>query len=196
MVCACLAVVLLILYIAFDVNYFIRVAFLVGLGQFFKKRVNIFDKTSILGWCTTQDLDIFMRHMNNSRYMRDLDFARFDFYVLTGMYDLMKKKDGHALQGASTIRYRRPIQNFSFYRIETKLIYWEEKAIYLEHQFITPDNFVRAIVLTKQNAINFVPDDLIRTLAKDKYKPPVMPEELREWLTSVETLSAKLRKAD
>lgn len=103
MVWAYLAIILLILYIAFDVNYFIRVLFLIGLGPIFKKKSHIFGTTTIggttffifsyglciiflssyyvfkncLGWCTTQDLDIFMRHMNNSRYLRDLDFARY-----------------------------------------------------------------------------------------------------------------------
>lgn len=62
-----------------------------------------------------------MRHMNNARFVRELDFARFDFYVRTGLYAEMQKVDGHALQGACTIRYRRPIGTFTFYKVTTRV---------------------------------------------------------------------------
>lgn len=73
------------------------------------------------GFCTTQDVDIFLRHMNNARYVRELDFARFHFYDRTGIYQNIKAVDGHVLQGASSIRYRRTIPIFSAYKVETKV---------------------------------------------------------------------------
>ena len=51
-----------------------------------------------LGICTSQDVDIFIRHMNNARYLRELDFARFHFYGLTGIYGEIKKSHGGAVQ--------------------------------------------------------------------------------------------------
>lgn len=59
--------------------------------------------------------------MNNARYVRELDFARFHFYALTGLYEEIKKSKGGAVQGASSVRYRRTIPIFSAYRIETKV---------------------------------------------------------------------------
>lgn len=73
------------------------------------------------GLCTTQDVDIFIRHMNNARYLRELDFARFHYYGQTGLYEAIKKHRGGAVQGASSVRYRRSIPIFSAYRIETKV---------------------------------------------------------------------------
>lgn len=113
-------ILLLILYIIWDFNYFIRCVFTVALGRLFQRKRKINETTSIYGkwfafhslirmvmWfqiffqhipsissfrstktstglCTTQDVDIFIRHMNNARYVRELDFARFHFYALTG----------------------------------------------------------------------------------------------------------------
>lgn len=74
------------------------------------------------GLCTTQDVDIFLRHMNNARYIRELDFARFHFYDRSGLYREVIKMKGNALQGASSIRYRRTIPIFSFYKVDTKVI--------------------------------------------------------------------------
>lgn len=73
------------------------------------------------GLCTTQDVDIFIRHMNNARYIRELDFARFHYYGLTGLYEEVRKSKGGAVQGASSVRYRKTIPIFSAYKITTKV---------------------------------------------------------------------------
>jgi hypothetical protein len=73
------------------------------------------------GWCTTQDVDIFLRHMNDARYLRELDFARFHFYDRTNLYSEVIKMKGNALQSASSIRYRRTIPIFSLYKVHTKV---------------------------------------------------------------------------
>lgn len=67
--------------------------------------------------------------MNNARYVRELDFARFHFYDRTGIYEEIKKNKGHALQTASNIRYRRTIPWFNTYKITTKVC----EDIYSKH---------------------------------------------------------------
>ncbi|KAI8428952.1 hypothetical protein MSG28_007558 [Choristoneura fumiferana] len=107
-------------YMFWDVNYFLRVAFTIGFGRLFQKKCGVNDTSTIYGFCTTQDVDIFLRHMNNARYVRELDFARFHFYDRTGIYANITAAKGHALQGASSIRYRRTIPIFSAYKVETR----------------------------------------------------------------------------
>jgi len=174
------------------VNYFIRCIFTVGFGRLFQKKVKITDTTSIYGLCTSQDVDIFIRHMNNARYVRELDFARFHYYALTGLYEEIKKSKGGAVQGASSVRYRRTIPIFTSYRVETKLVWWDEKAIYLEQKFITnADNFVRAIASSKQCITNVNVMELMKKFTNER---PTAPEELEIWLNAIEVSSQKLRK--
>jgi len=59
--------------------------------------------------------------MNNARYLRELDFARFHFYAVTRLYEDISKQGGGAVQGGSNIRYRRTIPIFTPYKIETKV---------------------------------------------------------------------------
>lgn len=76
-----------------------------------------------------------------------------------------------------------------------QLVYWDEKALYLEQQFITlNDNFVRAIALSKQNIVGVNVCDLLKSLLGDEYKDPEKPAELDHWLESIEISSAKLRE--
>lgn len=114
-------VALLILYALWDVNYFLRCVVTLGYGMFFQSKAKITDKTSIYSICTTNDVDIFLRHMNNGRYLRELDFARFHYYARTGIYNEVRKSGGGAVQGASSIRYRRTIPIFTPYKIVTKV---------------------------------------------------------------------------
>ncbi|GAB0100884.1 Protein THEM6 [Sergentomyia squamirostris] len=193
MVCLCLPIILLIIYIIWDVNYFLRFIFTIGWGKLFQKKVKILEKTTIYGFCTTQDVDIFVKHMNNARYLRELDFARFHYYVLTGLYEAVKKVGGGAVQGASNIRYRRAIPIFQAYKVETKLIWWDEKAIYLEQKFITTsDNFVRAIAISKQCVTKASVQELLAKFPGGETRPEC-PEDLRLWLQSSEISSQKLR---
>lgn len=73
------------------------------------------------GICTTQDVDLFFKHMNNARYLRELDFARFHYYDRSGIYSAIVKKGGSAVQGASLTRYRRAIPIFTLYKVTTKV---------------------------------------------------------------------------
>lgn len=59
--------------------------------------------------------------MNNARFIRELDFAKTDFYQKTGLFKTLKKNGGSILVGATTIRYRRLLKIFSTYRITSKV---------------------------------------------------------------------------
>jgi hypothetical protein len=75
----------------------------------------------IAGVCITTDLDTLLYHMNNARYLRELDFARVDFYERTGLYKKIRQKGGAVVQGACTIRYRRFVRPFSVFKITSKV---------------------------------------------------------------------------
>ncbi|CAK9819521.1 Protein THEM6 [Anthophora plagiata] len=196
MVCACLITILLVLYILFDVNYFLRIIFTITYGRLFQKRKNIFDTTVIYGICTTQDVDLFFKHMNNARYLRDLDFARFHYYDRTGIYNAVMKKGGGAVQGASAIRYRRAIPILTPYKVTTKLIYWEDKHFYMEHEFISlTDKFVRAVILSRQTVTGLsIPVSEIISEVQPNVQRPEIPKDLEIWLNSMEVSSQKYKK--
>jgi hypothetical protein len=74
----------------------------------------------LAGICTTNDLD-FLLHMNNARYLRECDFGRFKLWLLSGVWDAVKKLSGQVTLGASTIRYRKSLQLGQRYIIKTKV---------------------------------------------------------------------------
>lgn len=71
--------------------------------------------------CTTADVDTLLYHMNNARYLRELDFARADFYERTGLYRAICSQGAGVVQGAATIRYRRFLKPFTIFKITSKV---------------------------------------------------------------------------
>lgn len=55
--CGLGVIFLLILYIIWDVNYFIRCIFTVGFGRLFQKKVKLIDTTSIYGNLKYNEVD-------------------------------------------------------------------------------------------------------------------------------------------
>ncbi|XP_076276438.1 protein THEM6 [Lasioglossum baleicum] len=199
MVCACTLVLVLLLFMFFDVNYFLRIIFTVGTGRIFcKKRKSLLETTTTYGICTTQDVDLILKHMNNARYLRELDFARFYYWDCTGLYTAISKRGGGAVQGASTTRYRRALPVFTPFKVTTKLIYWDDRNLYLEHQFVSiSDGFVRAVGLSKQTTFGLkVPlTDIVKELEPSAEQPQIT-KELQLWMDSMEESSQKLKKRD
>lgn len=99
------------------------------------------------------------------RYLREIDFARVDFYERTKLYKTIISKGGSVVQGATTIRYRRFIRPFSFFKITSNIVYWDDQFIYMEHRFVSPvDGFIHCIAICRQRLIGVVADEVINCL--------------------------------
>lgn len=189
----------LLLYGTFDVAYFARMMYTVAKARYFKKKVCLLDITKIKSICTFNDIDTLITHMNNARYLRELDFARVDFYERTGLYRNIRAAGGSVVQAACTIRYRRFLKPFTCFSITSKAVYWDDKTIFMEHEFIGPGDFVHAVAVCRQRVIDTsasaIADLLVQLHCAGTCNtlPTKMPQELELWVQSNELSSAKLR---
>ncbi|KAK5643137.1 hypothetical protein RI129_006982 [Pyrocoelia pectoralis] len=198
LLCSIVLASIIVLFLFIDIQYFVRSIFVLVWGRIFELRKKPDELTTIYGLCTTSDLDIIFKHMNNARYVRELDFARFHFYDRTGIYKAIIGKKGNILQSACIIRYRRTIPLFTMYKITTKIVYWDEKSVYLEQQFISlKDNFIKAVVFSKQGVVGVNASEIINDLLKkeDSYRPE-KTEELEHFISCLDASSMRLRKKD
>jgi hypothetical protein len=77
-----------------------------------------------------------------------------------------------------------------------QIMYWDNKAVYMEHRFITPkDDFVRAIAICQQRVINCNAEDIMKELAGPEagISKPEIPLEVAKWIECNEISSANLR---
>lgn len=129
--------VILLLHVFVEFYYFIRAGICVLYARVCKTKTHVLDETritgkfrinsswkfsfSFVGFCIPRDVDHLLTHMNNARFLRELDFAKVDFFERTGLFRRMYKDKGHFFVSATTIRYRRFIKLFSRYIITTRV---------------------------------------------------------------------------
>lgn len=98
-------------------------------------RLNLFDTASLHMRVWPTDLDVLM-HMNNGRYLSLMDLGRIDLLVRCGFWAEAKQRGWFPVLGSATVTYRRPLRAFEQYRLDTRLVTWDERWFYLEHSFI------------------------------------------------------------
>ncbi|XP_008320009.1 protein THEM6-like isoform X1 [Cynoglossus semilaevis] len=158
----------LLLFSVFDVWYFLRAALAVVHAWFQPRIWDILAVQSFDGIVLPHDLDK-LYHMNNSRYLRECDFARLHAYTRSRLLIALFKSGGGMVIGASTIRYRRSLEIWESFQIQTKIRGWDDKAFYLEQRFVSKrDGFVSAVMFSKQNVMNSSPEILISLASKMK----------------------------
>jgi hypothetical protein len=77
-----------------------------------------------------------------------------------------------------------------------QIIYWDSKAVYMEHRFITrKDDFVRAIAICQQRVITCNAEDIMKELlgVEAGIQKPEIPLEVAKWMECNEISSANLR---
>eukprot|EP00002_Diphylleia_rotans_P016967 TRINITY_DN3298_c0_g2_i2.p1 TRINITY_DN3298_c0_g2~~TRINITY_DN3298_c0_g2_i2.p1 ORF type:complete len:251 (+),score=46.45 TRINITY_DN3298_c0_g2_i2:99-851(+) len=97
------------------------------------------------------DIDIFF-HMNNSRYLYNMDFARGDWFIRADYWNklVVRNKIIVPVVGSASIKYRRELNPFQRYQIVTEPLYFDDKYFYLLQQFVSPETrYVHSAGLVK-----------------------------------------------
>ena len=92
------------------------------------------------------DLDVLW-HVNNGVYLSMLDVARVDLILRSGVAAVLRKNGMYPVVAAETIRFRRSLQLFQAFEVETQIIGWDEKAFIIAHRFWRRDELVADAVV-------------------------------------------------
>lgn len=83
------------------------------------------------------DLDI-LNHMNNGKYLSVMDIARFDFMQRTGSWKRIQQLGWYPVVVGQTISYRKSLNPWQRFWIETRILGHDEQALYMEQRFVRP----------------------------------------------------------
>ncbi|XP_061695730.1 protein THEM6-like [Syngnathoides biaculeatus] len=183
---------LLALFSSLDVWYFARAAAAVVRARLQPPVRDLTAEQVAVGRVAPRDMD--MCHMNNARYLRECDFARFSLYVRNGVFKALRALGASMVVGATTIRYRRPLRVGEPYELRSRVVTWDDKAFFLEQRFVsTKHGLVCAVMYCKQTVIRSSPDGIVQYLCKRKVEPPEFPEDLQHWIKFISASSQNLR---
>ncbi|WP_449277423.1 acyl-CoA thioesterase [Leucobacter sp. GX24907] len=88
------------------------------------------------------DLDV-LGHMNNGKYLSIMDVARFDLIQRNGAMRIFKTQGWYPVVVSQTISYRKSLHPWQRFWIETKILGFDERAVYIEQRFVRPDTHRR-----------------------------------------------------
>ena len=83
-------------------------------------------------WPTDLDTNF---HMNNGRYLTVMDIGRLDLIVRSGLWRAVLKHRWMPVVSTASTRFRRELKLFEPFRLETRLRYWQDSVVVIEHRF-------------------------------------------------------------
>jgi acyl-CoA thioesterase FadM len=130
------------------------------------------------------DLDLF-GHMNNSRYLLLMDYARVDYLARLGLLSTAIKKRWVIPVAAAQLDFRRSLRPFEWFEIGTAVLSWNERCFYMRQTFRSPDDPDRSIatgyvtVVFRSPSGAVPPATVVRMAVDEDVIPPLMNDDMR-----------------
>ena len=134
------------------------------------------------------DLDV-LNHMNNGKYLSIMDVARFDMVVRTGTWKIIQERGWYPVVVGQTISYRKSLNPWKRFWIESRILGFDEQAVYIEQRFVRPNAerrpeiyaraFVRARFLKRAGGVVRI-EELLAAVGAEA-KDFAVPEEVLAW---------------
>lgn len=140
------------------------------------------------------DLDI-LRHMNNGRYLSLFDLGRWDLLIRTGMFDAMKARGWYAVVSSETVTFRKSLELWQRFDVESRLIGHDDKAVFLEHRAVVDgDVYARVIVrarMLRRSGGTVSHDELFAAVGRPQGIPDI-DEWIHDWASATALPPAKV----
>ena len=114
-------------------NLFLRLLWL-SLASRFRPACRLLDPctTPFRVWPT--DLDV-LRHVNNGVYLSLCDLGRLDLMRRAGVWPKLLAAGLYPVIAAETVLFRKSLRLGERFRIQTRVLGWDERVFFVEHRF-------------------------------------------------------------
>jgi len=174
-------------------NLFFRLIIICFGYIFDKRKLDVFGASELEFRTWPFDLDL-NGHMNNGRYLSIMDLGRLDLMVRLGLMKTVLKQKWMPVLSAATIRYRMPLDPFQKFRLETRVVWWDEKWFYMEQRFIiiNPNNrkkdgavaaiaFVKGSFYDRKLRATVPSNTLVELMGVQPSDIPAQPSYIKSW---------------
>lgn len=139
------------------------------------------------------DLDE-LRHMNNGVYLSNLDHARVELVMRTGLWKRLNEVGMYPVVAAQTITYRKSLELWQKYVIESRLLGVDDRSVYVEQRYVVDGEiyaraYIQARFLYRKGGTVTV-EELARVTGIDPVEHPI-PEWLHDWAAQVRLPSTR-----
>lgn len=179
-------------------NLYLRVLIVILRAIFGQKMTDITMPQLVRLRVYPNDLDSNL-HMNNGRYLTVMDLGRLNLILRTGLWRVVMEKKLAPVLGSVQMRFRLPLQPFQLFDLETRVLCWDDKWIYMEQRFLyvkgVKAGAVAAIGLVKGSFYDpatktTMPSAGVLAAGQFTQVSPPFPDYLQDWIKAEESLRA------
>lgn len=182
-------------------NLYFRLLWVV-LSALWKPRItDIFTTGFLTLRVLPNDLDTNL-HMNNGRYMTVMDLGRLDLILRNGLLGLTMREKAIPVLSASQMRFRTQLELWRKYSLETHVVCWDEKWVYMEQRFIILDGkkagqvaaigLLKGAFYSRKTKTTIPTSDLLEKLNMSSDSPE-FPDHIKDWVKAEEGLRDYVR---
>jgi acyl-CoA thioesterase FadM len=155
-------------------------------------RIDEVARLNLRVWPT--DLDVY-NHMNNGIFLTIMDLGRFDQGLRTGIWKIWNQKGWYPIVVNSTITYRKSLEPWQKFTLETKVLGWDDIAYYIEQRFVRDGEiYARAIMrgrFLKRSWGILTPQEVMEGSGGWPGETPVVPQWVLDWASKVQLPKGK-----
>lgn len=139
------------------------------------------------------DLDL-LGHLNNGVYLSLMDLGRQDLMQRSGVLSAIVAAGFYPVVASETISFRKSLQPWQRFQLETRIAGYDEKAVFIEQRFVVggeifAKGFVRARFLRKSGGTVTVAE--IASVAGVDVAEVPLPDWLGRWAEDVAVPSTR-----
>lgn len=172
-------------------NLYLRLLLLLFKLPFLTRDEDMLTPTVLKMHVWPNDLD-FNFHMNNGRYLTLMDLGRFHLMAKKGILNAIFKNHWQPVLGGVKLHFVKGLGPFASYDLKSKVIWWDEKWVYIEQSFIQ-DGTIMATALLKALFVHKgkrISSDQIIALLPTPPSKPELPPHLQHWIEAEENSKA------
>lgn len=152
------------------------------------RSIHVLDESRLSFRVWPFDCDINF-HLTNARYLALCDLSRIYYMGQVGVLGKLFKRKWFPVVQSQEVSYFKPVNPLQRVEVLTRLIYWDEKYWYTEHQFVAADRVCAVVqvrgVFTHGRKIVSMHD--VVALADEDVTVPDKPAIVESWQQLIET---------
>jgi acyl-CoA thioesterase FadM len=169
----------------------------VGASALKQPRTDLFEPTRVSLRVWPDDIDANL-HVNNGRYLTLADLGSITWFLRSGVLAQARRFHATPLIADSIAKFRRDLKLFQRFTLETRLVGWERRCIFLEHRFLVEQHMSGLVAVRcvfKSGRRTIYPSELLGGLST-RTQSPVLPAWLSQFSESCDALTRQLHEEE
>lgn len=150
----------------------------------FRPKIGPLDSSVVHFTVLPHDCDLNI-HLNAGRFLSFMDISRVELLARMRVLRRVLRRGWRPVVGGVVIRYRRSVEPFERFTVQSRVVGWDDKWFYIEHDLNRNDGslaataYARTLLRKKDGTVH--PRELIEMMGLADTGSPPLPAFVEDW---------------